>query len=138
MQDNGQFHTSGQTNRLKGQIISDEQIILFETNRLEGRIVSDEQIIRCANRTNKSADKDDFSKTICPARRISQRQYDINSHQKDKCPTICLPRWFVHPLVWKQLMITCTSQAWDDGCTLSIREPPEIQTENQYIDNRCS
>ena len=57
--------------------------------------------------TNKSCDiwKDDFSQTICPSRRTSRQQYDINSHQTDKCWTICLSRVlsrrFVRPLVWK-------------------------------------
>ena len=44
--------------------------------------------------TNKSSDiwqseKTIFFKKICPWRRTSRRQYDINSHQTDKCQTIC-------------------------------------------------
>ena len=33
--------------------------------------------------------KDDFSQMICPSRRTSRRQYNINSHQTVKCQTIC-------------------------------------------------
>ena len=94
---NGRFHTRGRTNRLVGQIVSDEQIIW------------------CTNGTNKFFDeqtiwylavwKDDFSKTIYPSRRTSRRQYDINSHQMDKCQTICPFRRFVRPLVWKRPML---------------------------------
>ena len=36
--------------------------------------------------------KDDFSQTICLSRRTDRRQYDINSHQTDKCQTTSLSR----------------------------------------------
>ena len=33
--------------------------------------------------------KDNFSRTICPSRQTSRRQYQINSHRTDKCQMIC-------------------------------------------------
>ena len=72
--------------------LEDEQIVWMD------KIVSDKQIVWCENGTNKFFDeqivwylavwKDDSSQTICPSRRTSRRQYDINSHQTDKCQTI--------------------------------------------------
>ena len=69
------------------------------TNRLDGQVVSDEQFAWCANGTNSFFDKqtvwylavwkDDLAKTICLSRRTSPRQYGINSHQTDKFQTIC-------------------------------------------------
>ena len=90
----GRFHTRGRTNRLDGQIISDEQIVSCEngTNKF-----FDEQIVWYL-----AVWKDDFSQTICLSRRTSRRQYDINSNQTDKCQMICLSRWFVRPLMWKR------------------------------------
>ena len=69
---NGRFHTRGRTNRLDGQVVSDEQIVWCEngTNKF-----FDEQVV-----WNLAVWKDDFLKTICPLRRTSRRQYDLNSH----------------------------------------------------------
>ena len=46
-------------------------------------------------------------KDDCPSRRTSRRQCEINSHQMDKCQTICPSRRsrFVLPLVWKRPML---------------------------------
>ena len=53
--------------------------------------------------------KDNFSQMICPSRQTSRRQHNINSHQTDKCQTICPSRRFVRPLVWKRPMkMVCT------------------------------
>ena len=59
--------------------------------------------------------KDNFSQTICPLRRTSRRQYNINSHQTDKCQKICPSRRFVRPLVWKRPLSATydmTNQLW--------------------------
>ena len=86
----GRFHTRGRTNRLR------------RTNRLmckRDEHILDEQVVWYL-----SVWKDDFSQTICPSRRTSRRQYDINLHQTVNCETIC-PSWrFVCPLVWKRLI----------------------------------
>ena len=77
----GRFHTRGRTNCLDGLIVSDGQIVWCEngTNKF-----FDEQIVWYL-----AVWKDVFSQTIFPSRRTSQRQYDINLHQTDKCQTIC-------------------------------------------------
>ena len=77
----GRFHTRGRANRLDWQIVSDEQIVWCEngTNKFFG-----EQIVSYL-----TVWKHDFSQTICPSRRTSRRQYNTNSHQTDKCQTIC-------------------------------------------------
>ena len=92
---NGRFHTRGRRNRLDGQIVSDEQIFW------------------CANGTNKFFDeqivwylsvwKDDFSLGDLPV----ETKYDINSHQTNKCQTICPSRRLVRPLVWKRPIKGC-------------------------------
>ena len=80
---NGRFHTRRRANRLR------------RTNRLMWK--RDEQIFDGQIVWYLAVWKDDFSQTICPSRRTSRRQYDINSHQTDKCQTICPSRRFVRP-----------------------------------------
>ena len=45
--------------------------------------------------------KDNFSKTICPPRWRSRKQYNKNSHQMVKCQMIFPSGKFSRPLVWK-------------------------------------
>ena len=52
--------------------------------------------------TNKLSDIWPSGKTICSSRPTSRQQYDINSHQTDKCQTFCPSKWSVCPLVWKR------------------------------------
>ena len=90
----GRFHARGRTNHLHRQIISDEQVVWCANGRKK---FSGSPIIWYL-----AVWKDDFFKTICPSRRTSWWQNDINSHQTDKCQTICPSRQFVRPPVWKQ------------------------------------
>ena len=70
----------------------------YDYIRLGFAKLEDEQVVWCQNGTNKFYDeqivwylavwKDDFSQTICLSRRTSRRQYEIKSHQTDKCQAI--------------------------------------------------
>ena len=76
------------------------------TNRLDGQIVSDEQIVRCANRNEqifprRFARRDEHNLRSG----VFLRQYDINSHQTDKCQTICSHKSAGRPLLWRKAWV---------------------------------
>lgn len=92
--------------------------------------------------------KEDFSQMICQSWQTSQRRYDINSHQTDKCQTICPSRRFVRPLVWKRPISSLTnihiqSSNWysiQDDCTcllaISSSLPSPTTTYVHFFPNR--
>ena len=72
--------------------LEDEQIVWMDKSSQTDKS-SDVRTERTNFLTNKSSDiwpcGKMISQTICPSRRTSRRQYGINSHQTDKCQTIC-------------------------------------------------